>query len=173
MDREEKRRVELSGARGERGGGERERAPRGRYIFQIITDCRSRSDNASVYLDDTERDDEWQRARERAPAFPREILEHIFTSILRARLCRMQIAAAVSRDVWPRMGGTQYPPDGKGHPTCTIRCNTRRDNILLVQMALTPASPPSQAAYLHTFAYLRSIFTTVSSTFAVSNVALS
>lgn len=69
--------------------------------------------------------------RQREPAFPREILEHIFTSILRARLCRMQIAAAVSRDVWPRMGGAQYPPDGEGHPTCTIRCNTRRDNILL------------------------------------------
>lgn len=29
----------------------------------------------------------------------------------------------------PHMGGAQYPPDGEGHPTCTIRCNTPRGII--------------------------------------------
>jgi len=68
-------------------------------------------DNANTPLAPKGRNDERQAAVAATTtlAFPREIFEHIFTSILRARLCRMQIAAAVSRDVWPRMGGAQYP----------------------------------------------------------------
>lgn len=96
------------------------------------------SDYNRPVLDNT-RVRRWCRKGRRATAalaFPGEIFEHIFTSILRARLCRMQIAAAVSRDVWPRMGGAQYSPDGEGHPTCTIRRNTRRDNILLYKWHL-------------------------------------
>jgi len=50
----------------------------------------------------------------------------------------MQIAAAVSRDVWPRMGGAQYPPDGKGHPTCTIRRNTLAGIIYCCTNGVTP-----------------------------------
>lgn len=75
------------------------------------------------------------------PAFPGEIFEHIFTSILRARLCRMQIAAAVSRDVWPRMGGAQYPLMVRAIQLTTIRCNIRRDNILLYKWHPPPSFP--------------------------------
>jgi len=54
----------------------------------------------------------------------------------------MQIAAAVSRDVWPRMGGAQYPPDGKGHPTCTIRRNTLAGIIYCCTNGATPRRVP-------------------------------
>lgn len=65
IGREEKRRV----IRSVRGGRGKKRAPRGRYIFQIITDCRSSSDNAmytSMASRETTNGRERQREREKA-----------------------------------------------------------------------------------------------------------
>lgn len=89
----------------------------------------------------------------RALTFPGEIFEHIFTSLVRVSL--PDADSGGRRTICGHVWKPHNVPDGKGHPTCTIRRNTGSDNILLVQMAQSPLPPPPPSPVS---AYLRSIF---------------